>query len=195
MQTYEEMKTLEGKENPEVIVIDIETTGFLESGGQIVEIGIVLLNIKTGTITELFNQTICPSKIFKKSAWIFHNSDLEVSDVLNAELLEVYKEEIQSLLNKYHVTAFNKVFDLGFLRKEGFKIPSELPCIMKALTPIMKIPHSYYGVKYPSVEEAWQFLFPDIPYSEGHRACDDASHEAKILYEMIKKKYYMGGFE
>ena len=179
----------------EIIVLDIEKTGFLESGGQIVEIGMVLLNVKTGHIRKLFDKVICPgpftskSKSFSNSAWIFQNSDLTVDMVLQAQFLNTYRNEIQFLLDKYPVTAFNKKFDLGFLRKYEFKIPKELPCIMLELTPYTKLPGPY-GYKWPKVEEAWQHFFPDFSYDEAHRAYDDAFHEARILYEMMKRRYY-----
>lgn len=180
------------EKSEEIIVLDIETTDFLENGGHIVEIGMVLLNIKTGNIKKLFDKVICPGPgiQFKQSAWIFQNSDLKIEEVMKSNFLDLYRKEIQSLLNKYPVTAFNKKFDIGFLKKSGFKIPKEISCIMLELTPVMAIPHSYYGVKYPNVEEAWKFYFPNIPYSEKHRAYDDAVHESKILYQMIVNNHY-----
>ncbi len=196
MQTDMGMEIPKMEENSgEIIVLDIETTGFLESGGKIVEIGMVLLNIKTGIIKTIFDEIICPKITkgpglgFGNSAWIFRNSDLTLDMVLGAKFLEDYREEIQNLLNKYPVTAFNKKFDLDFLRKYEFKIPKELPCIMLELTPYAKLPGPY-GYKWPKVEEAWHYLFPDFEYSEAHRAFDDAFHEARILLEMIRRKYY-----
>ena len=175
-----------------IIVLDIETTGFLESGGKIVEIGMVLLNIKTGKIKPIFDKIICPGPNvkFSNSAWIFQNSDLRIEDVLHAKFLNEYRTEIQNLLNKYPVTAFNKKFDIEFLKANGFKFPKVRHCIMLELTPYTKLPGTTYVYKWPKVEEAWQFLFPDWDYTEAHRAYDDAFHEAKILHEMMKRGYY-----
>ncbi len=188
MQTGEVNLPKMEKKLEEIIVLDIETTGFLPNG-KIVEIGMVLLNIKTGIIKTIFDEIICPEKRFSDSAWIFQNSDLTFAMVLDGFSLNYHKPKIQELLNKYPVTAFNKKFDIGFLKSFGFKVPKELPCIMLELTPYAKLPGPY-GYKWPKVEEAWQYLFPDFEYSEAHRAFDDAFHEARILLEMIRRKYY-----
>jgi len=39
-----------------ILVIDLETTGFLQSGGKIIEVGIVGLNLETGAKKILFNE-------------------------------------------------------------------------------------------------------------------------------------------
>jgi inhibitor of KinA sporulation pathway (predicted exonuclease) len=57
---------------------------------------------------------------------------------------------------------------------------------MKVLTPIMELPHWYYDMKWPSVQEAFDFLYPNNTYTEKHRALDDAKHEAKIVYKTNK---------
>jgi DNA polymerase-3 subunit epsilon len=41
-----------------ILVVDIETTGFLNQGGLIIEIGIVKLNLENGEISPAFNSLI-----------------------------------------------------------------------------------------------------------------------------------------
>ena len=53
-------------------------------------------------------------------------------------------------------------------------------------TDICKIPGRYGKNKWPSVEEAFAFFFPDEEYSEKHRGLDDAKHEAKIVYRLYQ---------
>ena len=60
---------------------------------------------------------------------------------------------------------------------------------MKLATDVVKLPstHNSGSYKYPTLEEAWQFFFSDIPYKEAHRGLDDAIHEAKIVYELYQR--------
>ena len=177
-----------------IAVIDIETTHKYPNLGLIVEIGIVELDIESGKITVLFDEIVKEPRFGEKhrDAWIFNNSDLKFNDVAKAPTLDSHISVIQEFLNKYRITAFNKSFDLGFLRSRGFKVPREFPCIMETMTPICKIPLPWddptKDYKWPTAQEAWDFLFPNSDYVEKHRATDDAIHEAKILYEIINRK-------
>ena len=180
-----------------VAVVDIETTGLDALNELILEIGIVELNIETGETKVLFNNFVKETSFGEeyRNAWIFDNSDMKFEDGLNAPNLEKFRNELQEIFNNYDVTAFNKTFDLGFLKARGFHFPKELPCIMITATDICKIPFTKgirkerYGnreFKWPKVQEAWDFFFPNSNYTEGHRAADDAIHEAKILFELYK---------
>lgn len=84
-------------------------------------------------------------------------------------------------------TAFNNEFDFGFLENRNFVFPKKLPCPMKLSTDICKIPHKNgRGNKWPTVEEAFNFFFPDANFVEKHRGADDAFHEAMIVHELFK---------
>ena len=173
----------------EIAVIDIETTGFNTFDSHIVEIGIAKVNLKTGKITPLFDKTVCETRSFDKNAWIFKHSTLTPEEVMLSEDLEDYRDEIQTIFNKYIITAYNKKFDLSFMRSRGFKIKHESQCIMIVSTGVLKIP--YRGkYKYPKVTEAYKFLFKDPLYNEEHRAIDDAMDEARILYELYRRNIY-----
>ena len=86
-----------------ILVVDIETTGFLNQGGKIVEIGIVKLDLDNGNITPAFSSLINEDGFNIKHTqgkfgWIFKNSDLEFADVMQAPSLESHRKEIQELL-------------------------------------------------------------------------------------------------
>ena len=177
-----------------IAVIDIETTGLKPIDELILEIGIVKLDLETGDTKIIFDSYV-REPTFRdkhKSSWIFENSDLKFEDVEKAPLLEEFKQELQEIFHKYNVTAFNKSFDLGFLKARGFEFPDELPCIMQTSTNICRIPsrNRRRRYKWPSAQEAWDFFFPNSDYIEKHRAADDAIHEAKILYEIYRKGLY-----
>jgi len=175
-----------------ILIIDIETTGFLQQGGKIVEVGIVELDLTNGNRVILFDEVCHEQGITLEEvqkSWIIQNSDLTVERVKYSELLEKKRARIQKILDDYQLgaTAFNNVFDFGFLESRGFVFPKKLPCPMKLSTDICKIPHpNGYGHKWPKVEEAHKHFFGDVGYIEKHRGADDAYYEAEIVYELHK---------
>lgn len=184
---------------PTIAIVDIETTGFLNQKGLIVEIGIVSLNLGTGEIKEEFDSLIRepglnPAHAKPPYGWIFSNSTLSYEEVERAPLLSDLYDEIQAVFNKYStgLTAYNAAFDLPFLRSRSFTFTA-LPCPMLAATPVVNLPPNpgKSDPKWPKVEEAWDFLFGNTGYVESHRALDDAAHEAKIVYELYKRGKYI----
>ena len=171
-----------------IIVIDIETTGLNPKSDLILEIGIIKLNLDTGNTKIIFDSYVKEPALGDehRNCWIFENSDLNFEKVEKAPLFDDLRQEIQYIFLKYPVTAFNKSFDLGFLKSRGFEFPNELPCIMLTATDIVQIVVEW-GYKYPTCQEAWNYFFPNIDYIEKHRAADDAVHEAQILYEMYSR--------
>ena len=174
--------------NDKVAVIDIETTGKKSERDLILEIGIVELSLATGETKILFDSLVKEPKFGEehRDAWIFDNSDLTFENIENAPLFDNLKQKIREICNQYPITAFNKSFDLGFLKAREINVPKELPCIMLTTTNICRIPSSTRRgeYKWPKCQEAWDFFFPNSDYIETHRAADDAIHEAKILFEL-----------
>lgn len=171
-----------------IIVLDIETTGFSMNNDYIVEIGMCTLNLDNGKVKTIFDELI-REKCFNdncREAWIFNNSNLTYDEVCNGLPMSFCHGIIQLWLSKFPATAFNAPFDFNFLEHRGFKFKL-LPDPMRILTPIMKLPRRGGGLKYPKVEEAWKYYFPDVEYIEEHRGADDAYHEAQIVYEMFKR--------
>jgi len=180
-----------------ILILDIETTGFLNQGGSIVEIGIVDLDLDTGEINEVFNSCLREDILSAKHreepfGRIFRNSDLTIEEVRKAPIAFHVLAVVQGILDTYSLgcTAYNNDFDFGFLEDRGIKI-IKLPCPMKLSTDICKIPGKYGKYKWPSCEEAFHFFYPEINYVEKHRGLDDAKHEAMIVYKL----YQMGVFK
>lgn len=177
-----------------ILILDIETTGFLQSGGKIVEIGIVGLNLETGAKKKLFDEVCHERPITRKeveNSWIVKNSTLTVEAIQKSKQLIEFKPAIQSLLNKFPAgaTAFNNAFDFGFLENRGFVFPKKLACPMKLSTDICKISNKngYGGYKWPNFEEAHKFFFGETGYVEQHRGADDAFYEADLVFELYKR--------
>jgi DNA polymerase III epsilon subunit-like protein len=178
------------KNMKKILIIDIETTGFLQQGGKIVEVGIVELDLETGNKKIIFDEVCHETGITLEevnNSWIVQNSDLNLELVKYSGTLESKKNRIQNILNSYPIgsTAFNNAFDFGFLENRGFVFPKKLPCPMKLSTDICKIPSPRgIGYKWLNVEEAHLFFFGNVGYIEKHRGADDAFHEADIVYRL-----------
>jgi DNA polymerase-3 subunit epsilon len=178
----------------EIAVVDIETSGFQNQGGLIVEVAIVGLDVDTGDITNAFDAVVKEDGFGKKHAkspygWVFQNSSLAYRDVLSADDLTKKLPEIQSILDRYPLgaTAFNKQFDFGFLKSRGLEI-NELPCIMLSASPVVDLPPNpgFSDAKWPTVAEVWEYFFPGTGYKDAHRGLDDARHEALLVHELYK---------
>ena len=172
-----------------IAVVDIETTGFNPRDDCLVEIGIVELDLETGEKRVLFDQIVREDHYTEEHAnsWVFSNSDLTHEEVMAASPLDF--ETVQDILIKYSATAYNKKFDFGFLEYRGFVINSLL-CPMIVATDVCRIPGRFGGNKWPTVTEAYNFLFGDDSYVEKHRGIEDAMDEADIVYELYKLGHY-----
>jgi len=175
-----------------ILLIDIETTGFLNQGGKIVEIGIVELDLSNGEKKIIFDKVMHEKGITKEeveNSWIVTNGYMTVEEIRQSKSLNFYFKEIQEILNKYPLgaTAFNNDFDFGFMENRGFVFPKKLPCPMKLSTDICKIPSPRGGYKWPKAQEAFDFFFGKTDYVEIHRGADDAFHECDIVFELYKQ--------
>lgn len=181
-----------------ILIIDIETSSFLNKGGKILEVGIVELDLDTGKTKIIFDKVCHERPITRQeleNAWIVKYSSLHVELIRRSPQFREIKGEIQEIINAYPkgVTAYNNAFDFGFLESRGIKIPKKLPCPMKVATPICALPakKGKAGYKWPKVEEAWQHFFPEVEYFEEHRGADDALHEAIIVYELYGRGLFI----
>ncbi len=175
-----------------ILVIDLETTGFLQQGGKIIEVGIVGLNLETGAKKILFNE-ICHERPITReeveNSWIVKNSSITLEAIQKSRQLIHLKPTIQAILDKYTAgaTAFNNAFDFGFMENRGFVFPKKLDCPMKLSTDICKIQHPRRnGYKWPNFEEAHKHFFGETGYVEQHRGADDAFFEADLVYKLYK---------
>lgn len=176
----------------EILIVDIETTGFANADF-IIEIGIVSLNVLTGVRKLIVDEVVWEKGITRPivdNSWIVNNSSLSSDLVYQGVALHKVQKLIQHILDMYPrgMTAFNNAFDFRFLEDRGFTF-NKLPCPMKLLVPITKLPYKggKEGYKYPNVMEAYKHYFPNEEYIELHRGGDDAIHEARIVWEMIKE--------
>jgi DNA polymerase III epsilon subunit-like protein len=174
----------------ELLILDIETDDLEPSKGAIVEIGAVILNTEDFSIKIVLDKLILEEKHeLIENAYIFGHSTLTPSLIREKGVsLDSIRDELQTLFNKYPTIAYSSAFDFGFLKARGFDIKRPGPDPKFLLTGILKIPKKGGGYKWPTVQECLNYF--KINGLEPHRACEDASYEAKIVAEMIKRKLY-----
>ena len=178
----------------EIIILDIETTGFSPADDMIVELGMVKLDFDTGKCTALFDRRFKELNWSAKheKAWIFEQGYMKPSDLDGAKPLKHSIEQIKEILAPYkgRITAWNSAFDFKFLEYHGIDLSGNLPCPMQVSTSYFKIPNARGGYKWPKAQEAYDVLFPNEPYIEKHRGFDDAVFEAKIIFDLYHKGIY-----
>lgn len=178
----------------EIYILDTETTGLkgYSRGEKVVEISICKVDLKTNEITLVYDEVVGHNidnwSHKNREAWIFQNTNLELSHVAKAYIdgktEEVVVEEVRNILRDQWVTAFNVSYDFGkFLYGPpwGLKeIVHMLPCLMKTCSQYTRIPNRYGGgYKWPNLDEASFILLKDeklqnqIQKMERHRAASD----------------------
>lgn len=174
----------------EIVVVDIETTGFSYSKDTIIEVGIAKMGMD-GKIELLMNELCKEQKPLNYSAWIFKHSSLKPSEVLKAKDFKTLKPAMQKIFDEYLTTSYNMKFDIDFLENRGLRIRNQYFDIMELAKHICKIPGNgtgYYGqYKNPNFKEAYEYIVGK-PLNQLHRAGSDAFLEAELLYR-IRKDY------
>lgn len=180
-----------------ILILDLETTGFLNANGSIVEIGLVELDITTGERKILFDSCVHETGITREvleKSWIIKNSDMTILEVQYSPNLEKVRDKVQKILNRYELgcTAFNNKFDFNFMESRGFSFPVKLACPMQILTPILQLPakSGKRGFKWPTVSESMTYYLGVKNYKEQHRGAADAIDEAQIVYKLIQEGYF-----
>jgi len=189
----------------EVVVVDIETTGFHRNLDRVLEVAAVTVDVEAGTITDLYNNTCRPdgrmgTRRNLERTWIVRNGIMDVDEVLEATPTEIVAEELrQSVgMRNQRWTAFNLAFEEKFLVSTTWRIrTSKLPCIMLAATPVCKLPHIFeYGnrgdYKWPNLEEAYSIII-GRKLEKHHRALEDARHAAEVMLNLIERGKYLCG--
>jgi DNA polymerase-3 subunit epsilon len=183
-----------------ILIVDVETIKHKKDAHlgigvkeKLAEIGVVELNLKTGA-RRIILDTLCKPDDWDiesyKDSWIFENGEgLTVEMIDKAPYISEILPDLQKLVDGYPlgITAFNNKFDFTAFESAGLKIDNKLACIMLTATNICKIPGKFPGkFKWPNVEEAWKFFFPQEPYTELHRGADDAFHEGRIAHQLFR---------
>jgi len=169
---------------PEIVALDIETTGLDPENDRICEIS--LLRIKEEEIVEKFTTLINPE--IKIPEEIYFISGIVNEDVKNSPFFKNVVEKINNFIKGKVVLCHNANFDISFLKKEfercGFKFP-EIKIIDTYL-----IAKNFFDFESNSLSFLSSFF--GIKRICEHRAEDDAKATFeifKLLLEEMEKDY------
>lgn len=191
----------------EIYVIDTETTTtafhdprYNGPNGHIVEIGVAMLTVDPDHKRASMPMAIC-GHVFADpeasgSEWCYRVAGVPfraggpTPDKMDRKLAEVLKGKL--------VTSFNQRFDRSMLERDMplmSNVVTWAPDIMEAADTIEEIPRKAHDTatgwrSWPSVQSTYDYLFPEDPYIEKHRALDDALLEAKILAKLFELGIY-----
>jgi hypothetical protein len=185
--TFYNKLNLSNDSKEHIYVIDLETTG-TDFDDVIIEIAICDLNLTNGKIIKLLNMKVKDEEFNDEhiDSWIFDNSDLTYKQIDEAKSTDLILPYLQCIFNKYETTSFVIEFDFQYIKNLGIKPLSIGKCIMLTSKYILNIPHSYHGIKYPKLSEAYNHFFPESNNYTTHNAMQDCFESTEILYEMYK---------
>lgn len=166
--------------NKKIAVLDLETTGFNAYDNEITEIGVILLDGKTGEEVGSFGTLLkikadsIPDKVIQLTG-----ITKELTEQYGMEL-EVAGAYLKELLKDAVVVAHNVVFDFEFL-KVHFDIDP------KYFWDTLSISR---GINQELRVHKLEVLCEEygISLDNAHRASDDARATSKLLVEMFKER-------
>ena len=149
------------------IIFDVETTGLNACENQIAQLSYIIID-------EEFNIENAKNFYFsvdyvELGANAVNGLDEEILERLSeGKKFEDFAEEIyQDFLEADVWIAHNLEFDLKFLLQEFKRLNYDIDkleegkgyfCTMQSYTMFMQIPHDYYGLKYPRLDEVMRYL-------------------------------------
>ena len=181
----------------EILVVDIEIGNIDVTKDKwavenclICEIGIVNLDLDSGEIKPVFDQTCREDISPDPESWVFKNTSLTCKMVNESTHLKDFKDELQKIFNSKPVTSWNHEFDFKHLEcpSRCLTIPTKFWDPKRTLKNFLKIPFdSGTGYKWPKVTEAFKYFYPNKKWQQNHRAIDDATIEAAIIFQATEK--------
>lgn len=188
-----------------IYVLDTETTTtcFKDPdydygpNGHIVEFGMVKLDTELRTFGTPIHYTFRDPDA-TGDEWVYRNTDLELNPAMSDNIRFVDGLLAASFCDEY-VTAFNlDAFDKKMIERDMPKFHAAvrwMPDMIYAADKIDGIPRKIHDLStgfrsLPSVQSTWDYLFPDEPMQEAHRAPSDALQEAKILLKLVDMGLY-----
>jgi DNA polymerase-3 subunit epsilon len=199
------MTTLDNFFAGEIYVLDTETTGLKgHPYDVIVDIAVCRVDLDEGTEEPAYSSVVgydtSEWNEYRRTAWIFENTDMTLDMVDSAPPLHEVVSDVRRLLKGRRVTSYNTEYDMGkFLYHEPWSMKglfTECTDIMKAATPICKVPSQYYGrqYQYPKLDLAYEKIVDGDPAGikgvQAHRAMSDAMVASHIMVRMFRDRTY-----
>ena len=169
----------------EVVVLDIETTGFsLSTHAEIIEIGAVRLDIERQQVLKKFHTKIRPSNSFSIPEPITNITGITWSDVCDAPYIEDVLPSFASFIGNLPIVAHNAVFDwcrflVPMFEMVGLRMHNPAICTMK-LAKYLYPNRAKNEYNLASLCEMYGH-----PITGHHHALTDSLYTASIFLKMI----------
>ena len=168
-----------------VVALDVETTGLNSEDDMIIEIGATKLNIDDESYepySELINPGVSISEFITELTGI-SDKDVEDSPVID-EIKDNFTDFYCNEKGEQHlIIAHNANFDIGFLRKNGFKFTGTI--IDTYDLAFVLLDKGEYNL------QALASLF-DIKVEKFHRAKNDSGATLDLFIELLKVQLNLG---
>lgn len=162
----------------EFVALDLETTGFIPSENELIEIGAV--RIRNGEIVETFQRLIKPSKPIREN--ITQLTGLTNDDVAQAPDASQVLPELHAFIGRAPIVAHNVDFDVPFLKYHLSMLNLDLP---NPTIDTLSLSHLLItGIKRFRLNQVAKYL--KISQEQHHRALDDAFVCGKIFIEFTR---------
>jgi DNA polymerase III epsilon subunit-like protein len=183
----------------DAIILDLETNG-LNPDFSVLQFTAFLL--KAGRVQKIINRYYYPREGLT-SAFLIHGLDShkisELREKQKASYAKYFEddEEILGLLKDLSSDAFlisyNVRFENGFLKARGIEFKKTID-VMLLYQNILKIPHPYYGYKYPKLSEAVSVLYRRygvVLHDKFHNSLVDAYYTYRLFrcLPFLKRPY------
>ena len=169
----------------EMIVFDLETTGFSPTNDRMTEIGAV--KIKDGQVVDVFGTFVNPLKPIPEK--VIRLTGITDDMVKDAPLEKDALEEFYKFIGDCNLMiAHNADFDMGFLRESAKR--SKMSCNFAYMDTVALVRILYPDMKNHKLNTVAEFL--GVGDFNHHRASDDARILAEIVFkvnEELKQKY------
>ena len=183
----------------EIYVMDLETSGLVGYPFDVpIELAVYKINFDL-SVSHVYDSLIKWDGDRRKTideSWWSKQSGVYWNDTQQSKKAHIVWNDLKRILDGKYLLTWNTEYDLDkfiipmfdIFGKINFK---QLPCPMKVATPILAIPHYYYGVKFPTLAEAVKhYKVQRNQNGYFHRAKFDTHHTALVVAEMIKTGDY-----
>ena len=155
------------------IIFDVETTGLNACENQIAQLSYIIID-EEFNIEKAKNFYFTVDYMEPRASSVNGLTEKILEKLSNNKKFKDFAEEIYTdFLDVEVLIAHNLDFDLRFLIKEFKRLGFDIDklgenkgyfCTMESYTMFMEIPHDYYGLKYPRLDEVMCYL--DIKYTD-----------------------------
>lgn len=163
----------------DIVVFDIETTGFNASSDKIIEIGAV--KIKNGKIEdEFFQEFVNPLRPLPYE--IINITNIHDHDLVDADTIDIVLPKFLEFCKGSILCAHNASFDMSFIKKNARDLNLEVPkTVVDTLVLSRRLVKDIKSHKLNKLAKRFK-----IDLKNAHRAKEDAKATGEVLLKLIE---------